>query len=294
MRRDASPVTRPRSFTGKSPASGADTPTSPIARPATAGALRSAAGHIEEDLRLQLARFKVHTTDVPSSPLSQRTPRSTSASPHRLLSTPHGLPSNLSPSLYSPLATALEMDRKSLPRSLSDGDLSDQLRGFWDLKHRLVDAKNVCDDEITDVLSALDDQVERGIFAGENEANLTDDHAVLVSFATELLDLDVLALQTPGICVGLIQKLQTHQALSDPALQPYWTKLMLAFASIASWIEHLDTDARSLQKFQGRFDKTLKQGDDDRGDGDGVNFLMEWSLDGVVRYISPTCQAVFG
>lgn len=67
-----------------------------------------------------------------------------------------------SPFLRRSSASSLAESSSStlLTRSLSDGDLSDYLRGFSALKDSLSYAKEVCDAEILEIIEALHDQME--------------------------------------------------------------------------------------------------------------------------------------
>lgn len=276
-------------------------------------------------------------------------------------------------------------------RSLSDGDLSEYLKGFSELRNELKGAKAYCDEEIESILLSLNESFATYIKNNKKEENTTTVKSQLenlLQICQEISDLDLTHLMDRQVCINIVSKLQKVQkeAYSPKSskksrntisfdLSIYIAKILLSFSNIARLVEFLEFDAKdyhkqksiapkkptapkivkslsskkalsksssNLQWSVGLLDEQTRDSDEDLATATGIpdelslredlksvkgvstvplessksiknldgssrtewkrqvspgqneNVLMEWGLDGIIRYISPACIAVFG
>lgn len=170
----------------------------------------------------------------------------------------------------------------SMSRSLSDGDLSDYLKGFSELRDSIRLAKTVCDDEIQRMIVELNEIAESSIksVSGKSSSNtspprrlsldktlspnlgtivagidedaeispLTLAISELISLAQTVIESDMTQLMSQGTTRTLMSKMMhLHELwLKNPTwdCRQYIVRLLLVFASVARLVEHMEEDSR--------------------------------------------------
>eukprot|EP00158_Paraphelidium_tribonemae_P009908 Partr_v1_DN28997_c0_g1_i1_m25561 len=156
-------------------------------------------------------------------------------------------------------------------RALSDGDLSESLKSFTDLRQKLQVAMDVCRVELANILCGIAEDVEyfssgearsmNRLGSASKAEKVEDVTEADETFAVELteeiqriIDLDILTLMSPGVCVSIVVHLQSIYYRISDILELNWlrqhiTGTLLAFSRIARLVEHLQLDGKGLNQF---------------------------------------------
>ena len=139
----------------------------------------------------------------------------------------------------------------SFMRSLSDGDMTEYLKGFTEIKSKLKHSKTLCDRELKLILHSIQVEVERALT--DEPSQLLDIAAKTVEVAQCILETDLSGLMAPGASQKTIQQLQTLQNTVVSShlqthlagfLKVHTTKILLCFSTVARLIELLEFDTK--------------------------------------------------
>lgn len=186
----------------------------------------------------------------------------------------------------------------SFVRSLSDGEMSETLKGFSEIKRKLTQSKSICDKEINSILTFI--KGDPNLDPSDSEDSSSDDldtsmstkqkletpedimnmkikeiSYYLVRVAEDIVEAQLYALLAQENTQSFITELQAIQKvlasqISDrdnktsnemnylSLLQRYSIKILIVFSTIARLIEHLDYDPRVYRDFVKRVPKSRK------------------------------------
>jgi hypothetical protein len=163
-------------------------------------------------------------------------------------------------------------------RSYSDGDLTDYLKGFSELKASLQLAQLTCNMEIRKILDELELKMRDYTEADTSVPHLNHNSALsvetnskcifidshvefmdallsVISVAQNILDLSLTAIMAPGIVPNYTFQLQQLQSLWQK--KPQWDshdlvlKLLVVFSSVARIMEYFEEDLKSWVQISG-------------------------------------------
>lgn len=185
--------------------------------------------------------------------------------------------------------TSLDFDTPETPpptRSLSDGDLSDYLKGFSQILATITSAKSACNSEMSRILTDLPSEK-----SGEFESTCLELKETII----HIQSYEISTLILPGTCKRILQKIlalhSVWQKTAPPSTEDCIVRLLLSFSNVARLVEHLEEDARVWMYAIGRFKKRPVP---PSGHPISQNVMLETDSTGNCIYISPSCVNVFG
>jgi len=173
----------------------------------------------------------------------------------------------------------------NITRSYSDGDLSEYLKGFSELKDKLRKAKSSCDTVLREIVYDLNNFIEIGVNMCDKLNTMAIDETLpasvtpsswspvamdnastrpdicgpydfsqalsqLIAIANQILEMDNTALQIADNCKAIITKIQVLQTewRAEWPCREFIAKILMSFSNVTRLVEHLEADTKSYHR----------------------------------------------